>query len=299
MQRNRKRLRHGFSFTTTLVFVLSLSLASCGGTGEQQDPAGQNEPPQAAEPQEPGSQQMKTVETETKATQSITTATPKKTAEPTKKTDAEHGGGRISGTVQFVGTPPTPETLQATKDTEVCGKEKTSKALIVGANKGIENAVVFLTTVQNGKELKMPAENPVLDQQNCEYDPHVLLVPAGATIAIHNDDNILHNIHTHSTENPEFNRAQPKFKKVLRETFAKPEVVKVTCDVHNWMTAWIVVQGHPYYAKTDKNGAFTLSGVPAGDYELKVWHETLGEKARRVTVKQGEETQAAFELSKG
>ena len=92
------------------------------------------------------------------------------------------------------------------------------------------------------------------------------------------------------------NRAQPKFKKTMTETWAKPEMVKLNCDVHGWMSGWLVVEANPYYAVTDEHGAFKLTDVPAGDYELKVWHPKLGETTQKVTVKPGAETTVTFEL---
>lgn len=197
-------------------------------------------------------------------------------------------GGTIAGTVQFTGDPPTPAKLEITKDVEVCGKtEKVEESLLVGPNKGIKNVVVSITDIQKGKPLRNGA---VLDQKDCVYTPHVVLSPVNVPLRILNSDGILHNVHTHSTKNPPFNRAQPKFRKEMTETFAHPEVIKVTCDAHGWMSGWLVIQEHPYYTVTDETGAFQLTDVPAGDYRLKFWHETLGEVTQPVSVKPTETT---------
>ena len=206
--------------------------------------------------------------------------------EPLAPTPADSDGrGALVGRVVFDGDRPQPQALTVSKDVEVCGKaEKFPEALLVGPDRGIKNALVFLRTVTGGKSLSPPTSNPVIDQLDCIYTPHVLLVPAGATVDIKNSDGILHNIHTYSQKNPAFNTAQPKFKTVVSKTFAQPEIIRVTCDVRDWMTAWIVVQDHPYYALTDATGAFQLSDVPPGEYELRVWHEALGEHSRSVSV---------------
>jgi len=206
-------------------------------------------------------------------------------------------GGSISGEVKFVGDPPKPEKIAATKDQEVCAKtEKVNEALLVGANKGIENVVVSITNIQKGK--KLPEAGATLDQKECRYAPHVLLTPAGKEMTILNSDGILHNIHTYSTKNPVFNKAQPKFKKSMKENFAHPETVKLTCDAHGWMNGWVVVQDHPYYAITDAHGAFKITDVPPGDYDLKFWHETLGEKIQKVSIKAKEESKVSAEMEK-
>lgn len=209
------------------------------------------------------------------------------------------GSGALVGRVVFDGDMPQPQALTVSKDVEVCGKtEKFSESLLVGSDKGIKNAAVFLQAVAGGKSLSLPASNPVIDQLDCIYTPHVLLVPVGATVDIKNSDGILHNIHTYSEKNPAFNTAQPKFKTVVSKAFAQPEIIRVTCDVHDWMTAWIVVQDHPYYALTDATGAFRLSDVPAGEYELKVWHEEFGEHSRSVLVMADQEASVEITLAR-
>lgn len=206
-------------------------------------------------------------------------------------------GGTIAGEVKFAGAPPTPEKVATTKDQEVCGKtEKVVEALLVGANKGIQNVVVSINNIAKGK--KLPEAGATLDQKDCRYTPHVVLSPVGADLTILNSDGILHNIHTYSTKNPAFNKAQPKFKKAMKEKFAQAEVVKLTCDAHSWMNGWLVVQDHPYYAVTDANGAFKITDVPPGDYEVKFWHETLGESAQKVSVKAKEEAKVSVEMAK-
>jgi plastocyanin len=206
-------------------------------------------------------------------------------------------GGTISGSIKFAGAPPARKEIPVTKDKEVCGKDKhLSWDLIVGPNKGIENAVVNLLNVKKGK--KWAITKATLDQNGCVYKPHVVVAPAGATMDILNSDGILHNIHTYSTANPAFNKAQPKFKKVLTADFNKPETIKVTCDAHGWMLGWIVVSDHPYVAVTDEKGEFTLKDVPPGQYKLEIWHETLGKSTKEVTVKPKEETKVQIELAK-
>lgn len=205
-------------------------------------------------------------------------------------------GGTISGVVKFKGTPPARAPLDVNKDKEVCAVQpKLSKELVVGADGGIQYAVVSITGIAKGKAFD--TAKPVVDQKGCEYLPHVQLVPAGKEVDVLNNDGILHNIHTYGKKNAPLNRAQPKFKKTLTEKFDQPEVVKLTCDVHGWMTGWLVVMDHPYYAATDEKGMFKLTDVPAGDYELKVWQEKLGETTQKVTVQPGAETKVTFELA--
>ena len=211
--------------------------------------------------------------------------------------DAVADGGSISGEVKYQGDPPAPAKVPVTKDNEVCGKEKDSPDLIVGADKGIANVVVRITNIQKGK--KLTPGTATFDQKGCEYNPHVLAFPAGSTVQILNSDGILHNVHTTSTANPSFNQAQPKFKKVIETKIEKPEMpIKVQCDAHGWMHAWWISEDHPYYAVTDEKGAFKIADVPPGDYDLELWHETLGKQTQKVTVKAKEDTKVSAQMAK-
>ena len=206
------------------------------------------------------------------------------------------GAGTITGVVRFVGEPPKLEKVPVTSDTARCGKERVPKALIIGANKGVQYAVISLTGIRSmpGK----PPKRPELDQVDCEFVPRVVIIPVGSTLTVFNSDDFLHTFHTSSTRNRPLNRAQPGIRKILTERFRYPETIAVTCSRHPWMRAWIVVAEHPYYAVTDDTGSFTIGDVPAGSYQLKVWHETLGETARDVVVKPKAETKVTFELTK-
>ncbi len=205
-------------------------------------------------------------------------------------------GGTVSGTVRFAGPPPAPERREVTRDREACGAEpKISEALVVSASKGIKNVVVYLDGVKQGKPF--PSAAVELDQRGCWFVPHVALVRAGQPFTLLNSDNVLHNFRTPGTSvNPALNKAQPKFKKRLPIQIDNPDVIPINCDVHEWMHAVVVVMGHPYYALTDDNGAFTLGDVPPGRYTLVFWHEVLGKQTRDIAVAPQGEAQATVEF---
>lgn len=205
-------------------------------------------------------------------------------------------GGTITGTVKFKGTAPAPKKLEITKDKEVCGKTaKTDPSLIVSGG-NLVNAVVHLTDIKTGK--KIEPQKVTLDQKGCEYSPHVMAFPVGSTVEILNTDGILHNIHSYSKVNSAFNMAQPKFKKSLTVKIDKPEAIPLKCDVHGWMSGWFFAAENPYFAVTDKSGSFKLTDVPAGTYNMEVWHETLGKQSQKVTVKAKGEAKVNFEMAK-
>ncbi|MBI3060768.1 MAG: hypothetical protein HYY83_02140 [Deltaproteobacteria bacterium] len=142
-------------------------------------------------------------------------------------------GGSVSGVVKFKGAAPAPKKLEITKDKEVCAKSgKTDPSLIVSGG-NLVNAVVSITDINKGK--KMEPQKVKLDQNGCEYKPHVLAMAAGSSVDILNPDGILHNVHSYSKANSPFNMAQPKFKKTITVKVDKPEVINLKCDVHGWM----------------------------------------------------------------
>jgi plastocyanin len=210
-------------------------------------------------------------------------------------------GGSLSGTVKYTGTPPTPAKIEVTKDVEVCGKdskEKTDPKLIVGSGGGIKDVAVVVKAAK-GKALQVPAEPVTFDQKGCEYAPHVLAFPAGSTIAVLNSDGVLHNVHVMGKENPEANRAQPKFQKKIDWKVEKPEwPIAVKCDAHPWMHAYWLSMDQPYYAVTDEAGTFKITDIPPGDYEVEIWQGELGKKTEKVTIKPKEDTKVDWSMTK-
>jgi hypothetical protein len=105
-------------------------------------------------------------------------------------------------------------------------------------------------------------------------------------------------VHALPTANTEFNQGQPFQGMELEKTFDKPEVmVRFKCDVHPWMSAWMGVMSHPFYAVSAEDGSFSIENVPAGEYTLEAWHETLGTKSQAVTVAEDGDVAVSFDFS--
>lgn len=204
-------------------------------------------------------------------------------------------GGTIAGVVKFDGTPPPLKETPPTKDKQVCGKAPIyDQSLMVDlGTKGIQWAVVSV----KGAKGKWNGKGATLDQKGCVFHPHVVVTPPGK-VTVLNSDGVLHNFHSYSKANPAINRAQPGFRKKMEVEFKKSEMVKVTCDAHSWMSAWIVVTEDPYVAVTDGKGDFKIENVPPGTYTLEVWQETLGTATQQVTVKDGETAKVTFTMKK-
>ena len=204
------------------------------------------------------------------------------------------GAGAIRGVVAFTGAAEQKK-LPVTIDQYICGKEKQAEDLLVGAQRGVRNAVVWLQTPPPGANWPNAPVKAEMDQKACSFVPRVILVPVGGTVEFLNSDRLLHNLHSASKDNPTFNRTQPRGR-AIPIAFAKPEIIRIDCDLHSWMRAWVVVADHPFYALTGEVGEFELPNVPPGKYTLQIWQETLGITTREVTVS-ADDARVRVELS--
>jgi len=206
-------------------------------------------------------------------------------------------GGTIKGTVRFTGAAFEPKKLPVTVDRFVCGQEKDAEDLVLSPEKGLHNVVVSLQPPPPGA--KWPVSQPMvqMDQELCVFVPRVVVVPAGGTVEFLNTDRLLHNLHSVSKGNPTFNRTQPRGR-TIPIVLKKPEIIRVGCDLHPWMRAWVVVAEHPFYAVTNDQGEFMLDHVPPGKYTLQLWQESLGTVTKEVTVREDVPTTLAVEMSK-
>ena len=203
----------------------------------------------------------------------------------------------IRGTVQLVGVAPEQKKIAVTIDQFVCGKDKASEEIVIGPQRGIRSVVVWIEPPPPGAKGETPLPVVHIDQKGCVYTPRVVVMPAGGSIEFLNSDRLLHNIHSVSKENSPFNRTQPKGRTITL-TLPRPEIIRVKCDLHSWMQAWIVVAEHPYYAVTNADGEWALHHLPPGKYRLQVWQESLGTVTREVTVGSEDVTGVAVEMKR-
>jgi plastocyanin len=181
-------------------------------------------------------------------------------------------GGVLAGVVRFTGTPPRLEPLAVNKNRDVCGDSKESEVLVLGVDRGVRGSVILLEGVTRGKK---PDGDVVLDNHRCVFVSHVSAVMAGERARVRNSDAILHNTHGFLGKPTVFNLALPNRDQMIEITkrLTRPGAVRVVCDAHPHMTAWIIVHDNPYYAVTDERGAFRIDGIPPGRYKVTMWHE--------------------------
>jgi len=197
--------------------------------------------------------------------------------------------GEIRGTVQLDGVSPAPTTvtIESTSEhhpIEGCGAlTKRSPQLLVDVHGGVQNAVIWIEAPGSLNGQTQEAVR-VLDQQECVFEPHVVLLPVGSSLAIKNSDPVLHNVRIFQERTMLMHEWQQPRGADLSWRFDEPGRFLVRCGVHAWMYAWVIVAGHRYYAVTDHTGAFFIPEVPEGSYTLRVWHETLGEQQQPLAV---------------
>lgn len=195
--------------------------------------------------------------------------------------------GSVEGRVSLSGTFPSPTLQKVTMDVDHCNHGPKPTELFVGDRQGgLGNVVVLLQpkTPLGGTFSREKAL--VMDQKECVYVPHVLVVPAGGTVEFRNSDPVIHNVTLKAVRNRAINQVigpGSEFRMELKE----PEIIPLECDMHYWMKAWIFVADSPYYQVTGPEGSFLLAGLPKGRYTAVVWHEQLGIKKIPIHVQGG------------
>lgn len=203
--------------------------------------------------------------------------------------------GTVKGTVKLDGTPPPPKELNlGTCTTDVKGPVFADTVLAKDGK--LQNAFVWVKKgLESYKGPPPPAAPVVMDQKGCMYRPHVIGAEVGQKVVFLNSDPVLHNVRSVVDANAPFNDMMPTKDMRLTKTFDKPEVmVRAKCDVHPWMSAFVGVVPHPFFAVSNDAGEFGFVNLPEGDYEVEAWHEAFGRQTQTLKVKARESAQLAF-----
>lgn len=221
----------------------------------------------------------------------------------------------------YVGEPPEPRVWAADKDVAVCGKTKLldESLLVDKESRGIANVVVMLVNsvdrevpVHESYE-KSAAEPAKIVSKNCRFEPHVPLMRTSQRFRWDNTDPIGHNPNINPRVNQSTSLVVPAIDRIeLAFPKEEPDPVRLDCNIHPWMSAWIIVRENPYVSLSDKQGKVTLKSVPAGEWSFRIWHERAGHirsarqgdklvewprKGLQLTIKPGENDAGEFQLA--
>jgi plastocyanin len=210
---------------------------------------------------------------------------------------APAGTGTILGTVKLVGAAPERPVINM-KSEPTCAKQSIKEEdVVVGPAGGLQNVVVHIVSGLAQKTAAR-AEEVVMDQQGCMYRPHVLVAQAGQPVVVKSSDQVLHNIHTYRGTATLFNQALVYGMPPIKKRFPSAgDVVRFKCDVHPWMTGFLLVTDNPFHAVSGADGSFAIREVPAGSYTVEVWHERLGTQKKQVTVAADKTAELSLEYS--
>lgn len=205
--------------------------------------------------------------------------------------------GKIKGSVRLNGKPPGNVVIRMGMD-PMCAKMYAGKrpvdevVVVTSAAGGLAN--VFVKLEGRFPPTAVPSQPVVVDQRGCFYVPRMLGARIGQVLRIKNSDNLLHNVHSQTTGSNTFNVGQPLMGMQYDFRLKNEEILHLKCDVHRWMTAFVGVVNHPYFAVSDLTGAFEIDNVPTGTYTIQGWHERYGPIRQAVRVGPGAATTINF-----
>ena len=195
--------------------------------------------------------------------------------------DAKNAGS-ISGVVLFKGDKPEIKPLNEIASNAFCREHHkdelpSSRTFMFGKNgerDTVQNVLVYVSKGLENQPFDPPKTPAVLDQVGCMYTPHVVAVMVGQTLEVRNSDATLHNVMASPRVNPAFNFGQASAGSKNELVFKGAELkINVKCFMHPWMSGYIHVLEHPFFAVTGEDGTFTIKGLPPGEYEISVLHE--------------------------
>jgi hypothetical protein len=206
--------------------------------------------------------------------------------------------GSLTGEVIFNDVRPTTPFVKVTKDQDYCGETLPNDIYSIGSNGGLKNVVVFIETAPSTQP--NPQKENILDNTGCSYSPRILVMQRGERLKVRNNDPKLHIPHSYLEDRTVFTLSLP-FRGTTIDTtprIRQAGILKVVCDTHAWMLAYIHVFDHPHFAVTDERGTFSISDIPPGTYVLKAWHEDAGLRSQEIVVPESGEVPIRFEFLK-
>jgi plastocyanin len=193
-------------------------------------------------------------------------------------------GGRVTGSVKLTLANSAPSTASAYERRSVGPKPRPLSEL--------KNVVIFFSDLPAVKSAPMQASIAQKDEQ---FSPHLVAVTAGSSVAFPNEDPFFHNVFSLSRGSA-FNLGRYPSGSSRSKTFTRPGIVKVFCEIHSQMSAVVRVFDNAWFTIPVDDGTFAINDVPPGEHTLVAWHERIGERREKVTIKAGAATQINFTL---
>jgi plastocyanin len=193
--------------------------------------------------------------------------------------------GRVEGTVRLTGTPPAMQVPAQRQAAEFCKTRAVPLEEVIVKNGMLKDVHIGIRGAPLARRSYPPPPARVVVQQvDCMYQPRVQGALVGQEVEITNADPTLHNVHLYLGSETYSNQAQPKGGEPIIKELESAGTIQLTCDVHPWMRAFVVVTENPFFAVTNEDGAFSIEGLPAGAYALEAWHPRFGAKKLKVTI---------------
>ena len=206
---------------------------------------------------------------------------------PTKVVDSATVA-KITGTVTLEGTPPAPREIMLS-GSPACAKLHSSPLIypevVTGNHGALADVIVYVKSGLENYRFTVPAAPARIDQRGCMYEPHVQGIMVGQKLTVTNTDPVLHNVLMLPRQNIPWNKSQPIGSTPIETSFDRPELaMKVLCNIHPWMCAYVFAFSHPYFDVTSKKGTFELKNLPPGTYTIEAWQEKYGTQDQSVTL---------------
>ena len=156
-------------------------------------------------------------------------------------------------------------------------------------------SVVYLESAPRGAFDTNESGHAVMDQRNETFVPHVLAITTGTTVDFPNSDKFYHNVFSLS-KTRRFDLGRYPTGDSKHVTFDRPGIVRVFCEIHSHMNAYILVFNHRYFAISDDEGRYHIENIPPGPYSVVAWHEGASADPRPVTVPDGGTAELDFSI---
>jgi len=176
-----------------------------------------------------------------------------------------------------------PAPVNADKDVAVCGKQKlVDEKVVVSPAGDLANAVVYVRdkSVEVSPEYAKTAKDEVvLDNKDCRFEPHVVILRTTQSLLLKNSDPVGHNTKVDLIKNDSFNDMLPASQSLKKTGLSKEETLplNVSCSIHPWMNAVILIRNNPYAEVSKADGTFEIKDLPAGvELEFQFWQEKAG-----------------------